>query len=95
MRWRYLVGAIGLVLILLIGVAIRVGAHQAPPPIQPLAWEYLTVPTEDPTASLDQYGAAGWELVAVVQPSIVTVTPGTTPTVLYFKRPRIAAGAGR
>ncbi len=95
MRWRYLAGALGLVLVMLIGIAIRAAAQQATAPVQPQAWEYLTVALEDPTVSLDQYGADGWELVAAVQPSFVTATPGATPLVFYFKRPKTSAGSGR
>ncbi|MGN6252180.1 MAG: hypothetical protein ACTHNS_10245 [Marmoricola sp.] len=46
-------------------------------------WEYLTAPVlvHSTKASLDNFGAVGWELVQVV--------PGMNPEnlVAYFKRP--------
>jgi len=47
-----------------------------------LAWEYLVVTAEaESTAALAEYGAQGWELVAVVREF------GTRAT-FYFKRRR-------
>ncbi len=54
------------------------------PMSQPTAWEYVTVPllTHATKQILDQWGADGWELVAVL--------PGPTGEqhVAYLKRPK-------
>ncbi|MDR1428606.1 MAG: DUF4177 domain-containing protein [Bifidobacteriaceae bacterium] len=49
-------------------------------------WEYLTAPLliHNTKAILDNFGAEGWELVAVV----ATVSDGGG-LVAYFKRPRL------
>lgn len=67
------------------GLALRpVGPDLYPPPMSAQTWEYATVPllTHATKQILDQWGADGWELVAVL--------PGPTGEqhVAYLKRPR-------
>jgi hypothetical protein len=51
---------------------------------QPTAWEYATIPllTHATKQILDQWGADGWELVAVLQ------GPTGEQHVAYLKRPK-------